>query len=229
MELERELAEAEEQIAIQGFRKAPRTESSTAPSTTTSEMVDAADKYYRETLGHCIHGRDDFAGIYEVMLNAAPFQPCENCDSPSRCGTGNRCRRFASSSTSAMKPGLRKDVVKRLRDLHLITCAADKKDSRHNETLASLAADIIEADAAQSATASASDTARLDWLDSQRKGWADGFCTMSLDDGSKYVRPWRYANEKLQGFESIKCYTDVRYAIDAAMREQSDIQGQGNG
>src|SRR3990167_1158299 len=36
------------------------------------------------------------------------------------------------------------EIVKRLRDLHLIPCAADEKDSRHNKTLPSIAADCIE-------------------------------------------------------------------------------------
>src|SRR3990167_1331185 len=41
-------------------------------------------------------------------------------------------------------PTPRTEIVKRLRDLHLITCAADEKDSRHNKTLPSIAADCIE-------------------------------------------------------------------------------------
>lgn len=54
--------------------------------------------------------------------------------------------------TTPLKPGLRADIVKRLRDLHLITCMADEKDSRHTETLPSVAADIIESDASVAST-----------------------------------------------------------------------------
>lgn len=58
------------------------------------------------------------------------------------------------------------------------------------------------------------DTARLDFLDSQRK-WGDCFMVQDIDSGDVYVRPWRYKNQQGQWQARIVA-SNIRAAIDLA-------------
>jgi hypothetical protein len=57
------------------------------------------------------------------------------------------------------------------------------------------------------------DSARLDFLDSQRK-WGDCFMAQDLDSGDVYVRPWRSQNQARWPARIVA--SDIRTAIDLA-------------
>lgn len=57
------------------------------------------------------------------------------------------------------------------------------------------------------------DTARLDFLGSQRK-WGDCFMVQDLDSGDVYVRPWRSQNQARWPARIVA--SDIRTAIDLA-------------
>jgi hypothetical protein len=58
------------------------------------------------------------------------------------------------------------------------------------------------------------DKRRLDALEAAKGDWGDCWCVMRLDDGSPYIRPWRWAHG------DFPSYTTLRIAIDAALKDQ---------
>jgi hypothetical protein len=86
---------------------------------------------------------------------------------------------------------------------------------------------VIVGEASATQPPSAEDTARLDFLDAQRK-WGDGFAVMDLDSGDVYVRPWRYANQSGK-WPARLIAPSIRAVIDAEMARHSLTKGAGNG
>ena len=70
--------------------------------------------------------------------------------------------------------------------------------------------------ATQRAEALEADARRLDALEAAKGEWGDCWCVMRLDDGSPYIRPWRWA------MGIFPSYTTLRIAIDAALRNSTE-------
>lgn len=74
------------------------------------------------------------------------------------------------------------------------------------------------------------DAERLDALEAagRRGGWADCFSTDKLDDGSWWVRPWRYRNQSMKHPGGRPMFKDnvvaqtLRETIDAALAAQGE-------